>query len=185
MVDISFVKTFVVVGAGTMGREIAQVALMAGYNLVILNDINQNVLDSAKSYIEKGLKKIESKGQLGDGLTTNMLMTRFICKLDLRKAVENADFIVEAIPEKMDLKQDLFEQLGKLSPKNTVLASNTSTMRITQIGERSGRPDKVVGMHYFIPIPIIQVIEVIKSKKTVNPQMLGFFNFFEILNSKF
>ena len=88
MVDISFVKTFVVVGAGTMGREIAQVALMAGFNCVILNDINLNVLDDAKSYIENGLKKLESKGNLGEGKTTKNLMEKLTLETNLKTVVD-------------------------------------------------------------------------------------------------
>ena len=171
MVNISNIKTFVVIGAGTMGREIAQVALMAGFESIILNDINQIVLENAVYYIKNGLKKLEAKGQLNQGLTTDMLMNRFIKELNLIEAVKKADFIVEAIPEKMDLKQDLFEKLGQNAPEQAVLATNTSTMSITKIAEDCNRPDKVVGMHYFIPIPVLRLIEVIKGEKTSEETM--------------
>lgn len=171
MVDISKIKTFAVIGAGTMGREIAQVYLMAGFEKVILNDISQKVLENATIYIANGLKKIEGKGKLSQGFTTNLLMSKLIKELDLIKAVENADFIVEAIPEKMDLKQDLFKKLGEFAPEYAVLATNTSTMSITKIAESCNRPDKVVGMHYFIPIPVLRLIEVIKGEKTSEETM--------------
>ena len=171
MVDISKIKTFAVIGAGTMGREIAQVYLMAGFEKVILNDISQKVLENATIYIANGLKKIEGKGKLSQGINTNLLMSKLIKELDLIKAVENADFIVEAIPEKMDLKQDLFKKLGEFAPEHAVLATNTSTMSITKIAESCNRPDKVVGMHYFIPIPVLRLIEVIKGEKTSEETM--------------
>ncbi|MFX0187565.1 MAG: 3-hydroxyacyl-CoA dehydrogenase NAD-binding domain-containing protein [Candidatus Hodarchaeota archaeon] len=171
MADISKIKVFAVIGAGTMGREIAQVALMAGFEKVILNDIKHNVLKNAVLYIKNGLKKLESKGKLNQDLTTDFLMSNLIEELDLIKTVENADFIVEAIPEIMALKQDIFKKLGRHAPEHSVLATNTSTMSISKIAEGCSRPNKVVGMHYFIPIPVLRLIEVIKGKKTSEETM--------------
>jgi enoyl-CoA hydratase/3-hydroxyacyl-CoA dehydrogenase len=171
MADISKIKVFAVIGAGTMGREIAQVALMAGFEKVILNDIKHNALKNAVIYIKNGLKKLESKGKLNQDLTTDLLMSNLIKELDLIKTVETADFIVEAIPEKMGLKQDLFKKLGRYAPEHSVLATNTSTMSITKIAEGCSRPNKVVGMHYFIPIPVLRLIEVIKGEKTSEKTM--------------
>ncbi len=171
MADISKIKVFAVIGAGTMGREIAQVALMAGFEKVILNDIKHNVLKNAAIYIKNGLKKLESKGKLNQDLTTDLLMSKLIKELDLIKTVENADFIVEAIPEKMALKQGLFKKLGLYAPEHSVLATNTSTMSITKIAQGCCRPNKVVGMHYFIPIPVLRLIEVIKGEKTSEKTM--------------
>ncbi|MFX1293436.1 MAG: 3-hydroxyacyl-CoA dehydrogenase NAD-binding domain-containing protein [Promethearchaeota archaeon] len=166
MVDINKIKTISVIGAGTMGREIAQVALMAGFKKVILHDIKNEVLQQALQFIEKGLKKIESKNKLGDGVTPNLLMKNLFIEMTLEKAVENADFIIEAIPEIMDLKQEIFSKLGKYAPKHAILATNTSTMSITKIAESSKRPDKVLGMHFFTPIPVLRLIELIKGKYT-------------------
>ena len=171
MADNKNINTFVVIGAGTMGREIAQVALMAGFENVILNDIQQDAIDAASNYIENGLKRLESKRLLGADQTTDILMARLMKESDLKKAVEHADFIVEAIPEIMDLKQDLFYKTGNYAPKHAIFATNTSTMSITKIAERSGRPDKVVGMHYFVPIPVLRLIEVIKGQKTSEETM--------------
>ena len=171
MVDISNIKTFAVIGAGVMGREIAQVSLMAGFEKVILNDISQKALEDATIYIENGLKKIEGKGKLSQGFTTDLLMSKLMKEIDLTKAVQKADFIVEAIPEKMDLKQELFKKLGEVAPEHAVLATNTSTMSISKIAESCKRADKVIGMHYFIPIPILRLIEVIKGEKTSEETM--------------
>jgi len=167
MVDISRIKTFVVVGAGTMGREIAQVALMSNlFDKVILNDINENVLSKAKKYITAGLEKIESKGKLGHGLTANSLINNLSTSKNLITSIKEADFIVEAIPEVMELKQGLFKELGEYAPEHAVIATNTSTMSISKIAEASNRPEQVIGMHFFTPIPLLRLIELIKGEKT-------------------
>lgn len=167
MVDISHIKTFVVVGAGTMGREIVQVALMSNmFEKVILNDINDNALNSAKDYIVKGLKKIEAKGKLSHDLTTDLLLKKLVTSRNLIASVKEADFIVEAIPEVMELKQELFKDLSEYAPEHAILATNTSTMSITKIAEAYNRSEKVVGMHFFTPIPLLRLIELIKGEKT-------------------
>ncbi len=110
MVDLSPIKTFTVVGAGTMGREIAQVALMSDiFDSVILNDINENALNNAKKFIKLGIEKIESKGKLGQGLTTLSLIKNLVIDKNLINSIKEADFIVEAIPEVMELKRNLFK----------------------------------------------------------------------------
>ncbi|MBA7512221.1 Fatty acid oxidation complex subunit alpha [subsurface metagenome] len=167
MVDLSLIKTFTVVGAGTMGREIAEVALMSDmFGKVILNDISENALNNAKKFIKLGIEKIESKGKLGQGLTTLSLIKNLIIDKNLISSIKEADFIVEAIPEVMELKQDLFKELGQHAPEHAVLATNTSTMSISKIAEASSRPEQVIGMHFFTPIPLLRLIELIKGEKT-------------------
>ncbi|MBY9018540.1 MAG: 3-hydroxyacyl-CoA dehydrogenase family protein [Candidatus Lokiarchaeota archaeon] len=166
MVDIKNIKTFVVIGAGTMGREIAQVALMAGFENVVLNDIQEGVIEDASKYIQNGLRRLENKGLLSEGQKTDILMTHLIKESDLKKAVQNADFIVEAIPEIMDLKQELFHEIGNIAPEQAIFATNTSTMSITDIASTSGREDKVIGMHFFTPVVLLRLIELIKGSKT-------------------
>lgn len=166
MVDINNINSIAVIGAGTMGHEIAQVNLMAGFKPVILNDLNDKILEKAAGKIENGLRRLEAKGVLKNRFTASNLMKNLIKEEDLRKAVSQADFIVEAIPEIMKLKQDLFEKLGKLAPEQTILATNTSTMSITEIASSSGRPDKVIGCHFFTPVVVLRLIEIIKGKET-------------------
>lgn len=166
MSNIHNINLITVIGAGTMGHEIAQVALMGGFKPVILNDLNNEILEKAVNRIENGLKRLEAKGRLKEGQTASNLMEDLIIEEDLKKAVSQADFIVEAIPEIMKLKQDLFEKLGKLAPKHTILATNTSTMSITKIASSSGRPDKVIGCHFFTPIVVLRLIEITKGDKT-------------------
>lgn len=164
--DINNIKTIAVIGAGTMGHEIAQVALMAGFKNVILNDLSKEILDKAVIKINNGLKRLENKGRLTQGQTASHLKENLETQVNLKKAISNADFIFEAIPEIMELKQDLFYELGKYSPTRTVLATNTSTMSITKIASTSGRSDKVIGCHFFTPIVVLRLIEIIKGKET-------------------
>ena len=150
-----------------MGREIAQVALMSNiFNKVYLNDTNDNALKNAKIYVLNGLSKLESKGLLTHGLTTNELIKKLIIDKNLISSIKDADFVVEAIPEIMELKQELFEEIGQYAPEHALLATNTSTMSITKIAEASKRPEQVIGMHFFTPIPLLRLIELIKGEKT-------------------
>ncbi|MFX1487736.1 MAG: 3-hydroxyacyl-CoA dehydrogenase NAD-binding domain-containing protein [Promethearchaeota archaeon] len=165
MVDIEDIKTITIIGAGTMGHEIAQVALMGSF-FVVLNDISKEILEEAAIKIKGGLERLENKRKLGPTQTTSKLMKKLIKEVDLKKAVSNADFVVEAIPEIMSLKQQLFEKLGTYTPKHAVLATNTSTMSITDIASTSGRPNKVIGCHFFTPIVVLRLIEIIKGKDT-------------------
>ncbi|MFX0036141.1 MAG: 3-hydroxyacyl-CoA dehydrogenase family protein [Candidatus Hermodarchaeota archaeon] len=166
MEDINKIKNITVIGAGTMGHEIAQVALMGGFKHVILNDLNNDILEKASNKIKNGLERLEVKGKLREGFTVESLMKNLEIQPDLKKAVSHTDFVFEAIPEVMKLKQNLFEKLGKFASTHTILATNTSTMSITEIGSRSGRSDRVIGCHFFTPIVVLRLIEIIKGKET-------------------
>jgi enoyl-CoA hydratase/3-hydroxyacyl-CoA dehydrogenase len=166
MVEIDDIKNIAVIGAGMMGHEIAQVALMAGFKTVILNDLTEDILDKASNRIVKNLGKLNKKGVLDPNYTNPNLIGNLIRETDLKEAVSNADFIIEVIPEIMVLKQDLFKKLGLFSPEHAILATNTSTMNITKIASLSGKPDKVIGCHFFTPIVILRLIEIIRGKKT-------------------
>ena len=166
MVNIDDINTIAVIGAGIMGHEIAQVALMGGFNTVILNDLSAEVLDDAGKRIKIGLEKLESKGKLNEDYTSTNLIDRLVKEVSLEKAVSNADFVVEAIPEIMELKKALFKQLGEFTPEHTILATNTSTMSITEIASASRKSPKVIGCHFFTPIVVLRLIEIIKGKKT-------------------
>lgn len=166
MNEIPVVHNIAVIGAGTMGYEIAQVALMGGFKTVILNDLKEEIIEKACFNIKNGLNRLADKKQLNLDVTVPTLMNNLECEVDLKKAVSNADFIIEAIPEVMNLKQELFEKMGKYSPKHAILATNTSTMSITEIGASSGRPEKVIGCHFFTPIVVLRLIEIIRGEKT-------------------
>ena len=166
MVDVSDFKNIAVVGAGTMGREIAQAALMAGFEKVFLYSRSIETLSKAKEFIKNGLLKLESKNKLNEGISPDSLMKKLILFRDIGKTVENVDFVIESVPENMDLKKEIFMKLGNFAPKHAILATNTSTMSITEISEASGKPEKVIGMHFFTPVVVLRLIEVIKGAFT-------------------
>lgn len=166
MVSIEDINTIAIIGAGTMGHEIAQVALMSGFKTVILNDLSKEILDSAEKKIKKGLEELEVKGKLEKDCTSNNLINKLIKETSLKKTLSNADLVIEAIPEVMELKRALFRKLGNLTPKHAILATNTSTMSISEIAMASGRPHKVIGCHFFTPIVVLRLVEIIKGNKT-------------------
>ncbi|MCK4252801.1 hypothetical protein KAX97_15245 [candidate division WOR-3 bacterium] len=153
MGDISHIKTVAIIGAGIQGHAIAQIALMAGFENVILNDLSMDIINKGVSLIknhpELGLRKLESDGFLKAGETTETILKRLIKEPDLKKAVEHADFVIEAVPEVMDIKKEVYKKLGEFTPRDTVIASNTSTMSPSKLGEASGKPENVIGMHFF------------------------------------
>jgi len=172
LVDISNIKNIAVIGAGVQGHSVAQVALMAGFDKVFLNDINMELIEKAANQIKNdetyGLKTLESNGQLGEGLTADALMRNLYKDVDLAKTAADADLVIECAPEIMKIKQEVFEILGKYAPEHAILATNTSSMSITKISEASGRPEKVVGMHFFPPPVENKLIEVTKGAKTID-----------------
>jgi len=166
MVDISHIKNFAVVGAGLMGSSIAHVALMAGFEKVIINDISMESLHKSEKLIEDALNTCEAMNNLSEGDSANILMGRLVKEIDLAKAVAKADFVVEAVPEVMEIKQEIFKKLGEYTPTHALLATNTSIMSITKITEPSGRSELAFGMHFCAPVINNRLIEVIKGKKT-------------------
>ena len=175
LVDISHIKNIAVIGSGVQGHSIAQVALMAGFNKVFLQDISFDLINKAAHQIENdenyGLRILESKGILGEGITADTLLRNLVKEVDLEKAVSEADFVIECVPEIMKIKQETFEKLGKYAPDRTVLATNTSSMSITKIGEMSGRLEKVIGMHFFPPPVENKLTEVIKGNNATDESL--------------
>ncbi len=159
------VKNLLVLGAGLMGHGIAQVALMAGYNVTLV-DIKDEFVDNGAAKIEEGLKKLESKNALGEGITAAAVLSRLRKSIDLASAVKNIDFVIEAVVEKMDIKKNVCKTVMDNGPSHVIFASNTSTMSITEIGKDSGAPNRVCGMHFFNPVPLMRLIEVIRGKDT-------------------
>ncbi|NVM30001.1 MAG: 3-hydroxyacyl-CoA dehydrogenase family protein [Candidatus Helarchaeota archaeon] len=164
------VKNIVIIGAGLMGHNVAQIALMTGYNVVLV-DIKQEFIDNGIAMIEQGLKKLETKGKLGEGVTAVDVQTRLKTSLDLASAVKDADFVIEAVVEDMDVKKQVFQTCDENSPPNCVLATNTSTMSITEIATATSRSEKVCGMHFFNPPILMRLIEIIAGEKTSEETM--------------
>ena len=157
------IKTIGVVGAGTMGNGIAQVAAAAGYN-VIMSDIEDRFVQNGIKNVDKFLAKSVEKGKMGAD-EKNAIMGRIKGTTKIED-MKDADVVVEVILEKMDLKKQVFKQLDEITSKDAILATNTSSMSVTEIATATGRPDKVVGMHFFNPVPLMRLVEVIRGLRT-------------------
>jgi 3-hydroxybutyryl-CoA dehydrogenase len=162
--NISEIKKVAIIGAGTMGLGIAQVFAQKGFD-TILFDLHENALEKAKSRISKNLEGAVKRGKLTEaekGATEN----RIIYTTEFSEL--KADFVLEAILEKVDLKVDLFKRLHELNGANVIFATNTSTIPITQIGAQIPNPERLVGMHFFNPAHIMKLVEVISGAATGN-----------------
>ncbi|NOT35991.1 MAG: 3-hydroxybutyryl-CoA dehydrogenase [Saprospiraceae bacterium] len=159
-------KNITVIGAGTMGNGIAHVFAQYGYQVTIC-DVSQAALDKALVTIEKNLNRMVEKQKLTeqDKLST---LSRISKETDLANSVKNADLVVEAATENMDLKLKIFTEIDKHSPAHTILATNTSSISITKIASATQRPEKVIGMHFMNPVPVIKLVEIIRGFSTSN-----------------
>ncbi len=158
------VKKIAMIGAGAMGNGIATCGLMAGYT-VVLRDIEQRFVDSGVAGVKSSLAKFKEKGKITPEAHDSAL-ARLIPMVDLQEAVKDADFIIEAVPEKLDIKQAVFAELDKYAPKHAILASNTSNISITDIAKATSRPDKVIGYHFFNPAVLMKLVEITKGAKS-------------------
>ncbi|MEH6986276.1 3-hydroxyacyl-CoA dehydrogenase [Cytobacillus firmus] len=157
-------ETLTVVGSGVMGRGIAYAAALGGFH-VFLHDVNEESLDKAKNYIETEMRKSAEKGYLNhDQVTASLSSLEFTT--DLKTAAENADVVIEAVFEMMELKIDIFKQLDQYCPEHTILATNTSTMSPTEIAAQTSRPEKCIAMHFFNPVHKMKLIEIIRGLQT-------------------
>lgn len=157
-------KNITVIGSGTMGNGIAHVFAQHGY-AVSLVDIQQTALDKAIATIAKNLDRQVSKGSLTEEQKTATLQN-INTHTQLADGVKSADLVVEAATENIEIKLNIFRELDKLAPANCILASNTSSISITKIGSVTQRPDKVIGMHFMNPVPVMKLVEVINGYKT-------------------
>lgn len=164
------IKNIVMIGAGLMGHNAAQICLMAGYNVTLV-DIKDEFVDAGAAKIDEGLKKLEAKGKLGEGISAASLMGNLKKTTDLASAVKDADFVIEAVVEKMDVKKEVFKTCDDNAPPHCILATNTSTMSITEIASATNREDKVIGMHFFNPPILMRLIEIIAGEKSSEESM--------------
>ncbi len=164
------IKNIVMIGAGLMGHNAAQICLMAGYNVTLV-DIKDEFVDAGVAKIDEGLKKLAAKGKLGEGITADSLMGNLKKTTDLASAVKNADFVIEAVVEKMDIKKEVFKTCDENAPPHCILATNTSTMSITEIATATKREDKVIGMHFFNPPILMRLVEIIAGEKSSEESM--------------
>jgi len=159
-------KNITVIGAGTMGNGIAHVFAMNGHK-VHLVDVSQEALDRAIHTISKNLDRMVSKGVLSEEQKAATL-ANLETFTDLRPAVTNAELVVEAATENMELKLKIFRQMDELAPSRAILATNTSSISITKIAAVTSRPTQVIGMHFMNPVPVMKLVEVIRGYATSN-----------------
>lgn len=156
-------KRAVVVGAGTMGHGIAQVGAMAGLQVTLV-DVESSRVESGLAQVTKNLEKGVEKGKLNEAEKA--------CALDLLQGstsldcLSEADLLVEAIPERMDLKKELFAEADRRMPANALLGSNTSSLSLTEMASATGRPQQVVGLHFFNPVHIMKLLEIVRGAST-------------------
>ena len=162
------IRTIGVVGAGTMGNGIAQVFAQAGYT-VRLVDISQPTLDRAALSIDRSLAKFVEKGKLtADAREAVLTRLTFANALDY---LADVDYVVEAVVENADVKRDLFGRLDALTRPEVILSSNTSSISITLLGAATRRPDRVLGMHFMNPVPLMTLVELIRGQSTSDESM--------------
>ncbi len=159
------VKNIVMLGFGDMGKGIAQVCLMAGYNVVAV-DIDDELIQKGLDYNKTGFEKLESKGKLPEGASAAEIFSRLSVNKNLIEASKDADLVIEAVVEKLEVKQKLCQDVIENSPDHCIFASNTSTISITEIAQICGKPQNVIGMHFFNPAPLMRLIEIIKGDKS-------------------
>jgi 3-hydroxybutyryl-CoA dehydrogenase len=160
---MSSIETIGVVGAGTMGSGIAHVCAEAGFH-VILVDVEQRFLDRALASIAKYLEREVQKSKLTPA-QHDAALARIQCTLSL-EALSVCQLVVEAVVERIEIKQQLFQGLDRICPPETILASNTSSISITLLAAQTQRPDRVIGMHFFNPVPVMKLVEVIRGLET-------------------
>ncbi|KEK25520.1 3-hydroxybutyryl-CoA dehydrogenase [Bacillus gaemokensis] len=157
------VQKIVVIGAGQMGSGIAQVCAMAGYD-VYIQDLKQEQLDRGLAIITKNLARQVEKGRM-DEESKEAALNRLTATLEL-DCVKEADLVIEAAVEKMDIKKKIFANLDEIAPKHAILATNTSSLPITEIAAVTKRPEKVIGMHFMNPVPVMKLVEIIRGLAT-------------------
>lgn len=162
----SAISTIAVLGAGTMGRGIAHVAALGGY-ATRLYDVGDEVLAQARRTIERNLEKGVRLGKV-EQAAAGAALGRLSETTDLAAAVTGADLVIEAVPERMDLKVELFRGVARHCPAEALFASNTSGLSITEMAAASGRPDRFAGMHFFNPVHVMRLVELVRGLETTD-----------------
>jgi 3-hydroxybutyryl-CoA dehydrogenase len=158
------IKKIGVLGAGIMGSGIAQVSAEAGYQ-VSMRDVEERFVQGGLNTIKKNLERAINKGKM-TGEAAEGILSRVKGFMELAPAVQDADIVIEAVTENMGVKKQLYGEMERLCPPKTILASNTSGLSITEIASVTKRPDKVIGMHFFNPVPGMRLVEIIKGQST-------------------
>ena len=164
------IKKVCIIGAGTMGNGITQVVAQAGYDTAMV-DVKQEYLDRGMNAIKGSLARVVKKGTMTQD-DADKVLARIKTYTDMKAAASNADYVIEAVFEKAEVKQPVLKQLDEICPEKTIIASNTSSIPISLLSAVTKRPTKVVGLHFFNPVPVMKLIEVVKSltvsEETIN-----------------
>jgi len=158
------IESIAVIGAGTMGRGIAQSAVTAGYRVVLV-DADAGALDRGLASIGEGLAKLVEKGKL-EASQREAALARLTTAGTLAIGVKQVDCVIEAVPELFELKVRIFRDLDRNAPSHAVLATNTSSLPVGKLAEATRRPELVVGMHFFNPVPVMPLLELVRAEKT-------------------
>ncbi|WP_077213304.1 3-hydroxyacyl-CoA dehydrogenase family protein [Bacillus dakarensis] len=164
MANANSIKQITVVGSGAMGSQIAMVSALAGYQ-VYLQDISEESLKKAEDFLHMQLDKRVAKGKLTQEVVDSAF-SRLQFVTSLQEAVESTDFVIEAIVEKLDAKREVFSQIDKLAPAHAIIATNSSTIVSSQIADATNRPSQVCNMHFFNPVLVMELVEVVKGPHT-------------------
>ncbi|XP_026321380.1 probable 3-hydroxyacyl-CoA dehydrogenase B0272.3 isoform X2 [Hyposmocoma kahamanoa] len=165
--SLNAIKTVTVVGGGLMGSGIAQVTAQAGQNVYLI-DTQKEQLEKAQKSIKNNLVRVAKKTFKDDAAKADSFVKESLNRIKMSTALEdgvNVDLVVEAIVEKLDAKQELFNKLDQLCPEHTILATNTSSMSVNEIGSRIKRKDRYGGLHFFNPVPVMRLLEVVKGEQ--------------------
>ncbi|WP_254532998.1 3-hydroxyacyl-CoA dehydrogenase/enoyl-CoA hydratase family protein [Natrinema gelatinilyticum] len=157
------VENVAVLGSGSMGHGIAELAALGGYDVTI-RDIKEEIVTEGYENIEWSLEKLEEKGRIDEA--SDVVLSRISTTTDLAEAVDDADLVIEAVPERMDVKRDTFSSVDEHAPEHAILASNTSSLSISEIAAATDRPDQVVGLHFFNPPVKMDLVEVTYGDKS-------------------
>jgi enoyl-CoA hydratase/3-hydroxyacyl-CoA dehydrogenase len=157
------IKNVAIIGAGTMGSAIAEVVASYGFN-VKLEDVSDEILKKALERIRDGLKKSYERGYLTENIEN--IINRITTTVNIEEAVKDADLVIEAVPEILDLKKKVFGEVDDFAPGHTIFASNTSSLSITELAKATRRPDKFIGMHFFNPPKILKLLEIVWGEET-------------------
>lgn len=159
------IQKVMVIGAGQMGSGIAQVCAMAGFD-VILQDVKQDFLARGIGIISKNLQRQVDKGRM-TAAEKEAISTRIETSIDIKSA-SKVDIVIEAATENMEIKSGIFKQLAEIAPAHAILATNTSSLPITEIAAVTNRPEKVIGMHFMNPVPVMKLVEIIRGLATAD-----------------
>jgi 3-hydroxybutyryl-CoA dehydrogenase len=179
---MSEIKKVTVIGAGTMGHGIAQVAAASGI-FAVLNDVSPEAIEQGMAAIHANLTKGIEKGKVTPAQKLSVLQ-RLHAGPDLAEAVADADVVVEAVPESLELKKKIFAEVDALAGPDALLASNTSSLPITKIAEATSRPERVLGLHFFNPVNLMPLLEVVRGERTSDEALARALVFSEALGKQ-